>query len=99
MSLPIDEIILLNHVNFGVFVCVVVIYFCFYYYYFKSCFCTRSGIKAWLGNLLTVKMSSNKYEEESFCGKRKFSLWQRWMNDLLIQQRIHKALLGKVKKP
>lgn len=98
MSLPMDEIILLNHVNFGVFVCVVVIYFCFYYYYFKSCICTRSGIKAWLENILTVNMSSNKYEEESFCGKRKFSLWQRWMNDL-IQQRIHKALLGKVKKP
>ena len=55
----------------------------------------------WLGfNLLnTVKMSSTKYDVKKFCGKGNFSLWQRWMKDLLIQQGVHKALLGKEKKP
>ena len=47
----------------------------------------------------TVKISSTKYEVEKFCGKGNFSLWQRQMKDLLIQQGVHKALLGKVKKP
>ena len=46
-----------------------------------------------------VKMSSTKYDVEKFCGKGKFSLWQRLMKDLLIQQGVHKALLGKEKKP
>ena len=44
-------------------------------------------------------MSSIKYDVEKFCGKENFSLWQRWMKDLLIQQGVHKALLGKEKKP
>uniref|UniRef100_A0A2N9IT84 CCHC-type domain-containing protein n=1 Tax=Fagus sylvatica TaxID=28930 RepID=A0A2N9IT84_FAGSY len=44
-------------------------------------------------------MSSTKYEVGKFCGKGKFSLWQRRMKDLLIQQGVHKALLGKAKKP
>ena len=63
--------------------------------------CTTSGIRARLGfNLLnTVKMSSIKYDVEKFCGKGNFSLWQRQMKDLLIQQVDHKALLGKEKKP
>ena len=47
----------------------------------------------------TVKISSSKYDVEKFCGKGNFSLWQRWMKDLLIQQGVHKALLGKEKKP
>ena len=47
----------------------------------------------------TVKISSTKYEVEKFCGKGNFSLWQRQMKDLLIQQGVHKALLGKEKKP
>ena len=44
-------------------------------------------------------MSSTKYDVEKFCGKGNFSLWQRQMKDLLIQQGVHKALLGKEKKP
>ena len=44
-------------------------------------------------------MSSTKYDVEKFCDKRNFSLWQRRMKDLLIQQGVHKALLGKEKKP
>ena len=44
-------------------------------------------------------MSSTKYDVEKFCSKRNFSLWQRQMKDLLIQQGVHKALLGKEKKP
>ena len=34
----------------------------------------------------TIKMSSSKYDVEKFCGKGNFSLWQRRMKDLLIQQ-------------
>ena len=43
-------------------------------------------------------MLSTKYDVEKFCGKGNFSLWQRQMKDLLIQQGVHKALLGKEKK-
>ena len=63
--------------------------------------CTASGIKVRLGFNLsnTVKMSSTKYDVEKFCGKGNFSLWQRWMKDLLIQQGVHKSLLRKEKNP
>ena len=43
-------------------------------------------------------MSRTKYDVEKFCGKGNFSLWQRQMKDLLIQQGVQKALLGKEKK-
>ena len=43
-------------------------------------------------------MTSTKYSVEKFCGKGNFSLWQRRMKDLLIQQGVHKALLGMEKK-
>ena len=43
-------------------------------------------------------MLSTKYDVEKFCGKGNLSLWQRRINDLLIQQGVHKALLGKEKK-
>ena len=43
-------------------------------------------------------MLSTKYDLKKFCGKENFSLWQRWMKDLLIQQGVHKALLGNEKK-
>ena len=63
--------------------------------------CTASGIKVRLGFNLsnTVKMSSTKYDVEKFCGKGNFSLWRRWMKDLLIQQGVHKSLLRKEKNP
>ena len=63
--------------------------------------CTASGIKVRLGFNLsnTVKMSSTKYDVEKFCGKGNFSLWQRWMKDIPIQQGVHKSLLRKEKKP
>jgi hypothetical protein len=41
-------------------------------------------------------MTSTKFEMEKFNGN--FSIWQRRMKDLLIQQGTHKALLGKAKK-
>ena len=44
-------------------------------------------------------MASTKFEVEKFNGKNNFSLWQRRMKDLLIQQGVHKTLLGKAKKP
>ena len=43
-------------------------------------------------------MSSTKYDVEKFCGKGNFSIWQKQMKDLLIQQGVHKALLGMEKK-
>jgi hypothetical protein len=46
-----------------------------------------------------TNMASIKFEAKKFNGKNNFSLWQRRIKDLLIQQRAHKALLGKVKKP
>ena len=68
---------------------------------FASAICTTSGIRARLGfnPLNTVKMLSTKYDVEKFCRKGKFSLWQKWMKDLLIQQGVHKAMLRKEKKP
>ena len=45
-----------------------------------------------------ANMASTKFEVK-FNGKNNFSLWQGRMKDLLIQQGVHKALLGKVKKP
>ena len=40
-------------------------------------------------------MASTKFEVEKFNGKNNFSPWQKRMKDLLIQQGVHKALLGK----
>ena len=44
-------------------------------------------------------MSTIEYDIEKFYDKGNFSLWRRRMKDLLIQQGVHKALLGKEKKP
>ena len=46
-----------------------------------------------------ANMASTKFGIEKFDKKNNFSLWQRRMKELLIQQGVHKALLGKVKKP
>lgn len=40
-----------------------------------------------------------KYEIEKFNGKNDFSYWRMQMKNLLISQKLHKALLGKDKKP
>jgi hypothetical protein len=47
---------------------------------------------------ITVNMASKKYEVEKFNGKNNFSLWQRMMRDLLIQEGVCKVLLGKANK-
>lgn len=44
-------------------------------------------------------MPNTKFEIEKFTGKNNFSLWQRRMKDILIQQGVSKALLGKEKMP
>ena len=44
-------------------------------------------------------MIGAKYEIEKFSSNNNFTLWQRRMKDLLIQQKIHKALSGKSKMP
>jgi hypothetical protein len=46
-----------------------------------------------------VKMLSSKFEVEKFSGKRNFELWKLKMRDLLVQQGLQKALVGKSKKP
>jgi hypothetical protein len=46
-----------------------------------------------------VKMLSSKFEVEKFSGKRNFDLWKLKMRDLLVQQGLQKALVGKSKKP
>ena len=43
-------------------------------------------------------MSNTKYKVEKFTCKNNFSLWQRWMKDILMQQGVLKALLGKEEK-
>jgi hypothetical protein len=63
-------------------------------------FCTTSGIRAQVREIkLTANMVSTKFEVEKFNGKNNFSLWQRRLKDLLIQQGVHKGLLEKAKKP
>lgn len=44
-------------------------------------------------------MSGLKYAVTKFNGDSGFSMWQRIMRDLLIQQGLHKALGGKSKNP
>ena len=44
-------------------------------------------------------MIGAKYEIEKFLGNNNFTLWQRLMKDLLIQQKVHKALSCKSKIP
>ena len=81
-----------NHINsciFCVFMCVCLLVI------FVFTLCNHmSGIRVRLGfnPLVIIMMSSTKYEVENFWGKKIFSLWLRQMKDLLIQQRVHKAL-------
>ena len=64
------------------------------------CFCTTSGIRAQVQEIKLIEnIASTKFEVEKFNGNNNFSLWQRMMKDLLILQGVHKALLGKAKKP
>ena len=44
------------------------------------------------------KLSNAKFEVETFNGKNSFELWKVKMWDLLVQQRLHKALVGKEKR-
>jgi hypothetical protein len=49
--------------------------------------------------VLMAKMQSSKFEVEKFSVKNNFELWKLKMQDLLVQQRLQKALVGKSKKP
>jgi hypothetical protein len=44
-------------------------------------------------------MKSAKFEIEKFNGKNNFEIWKVKMHDLLVQQGVVKALLGKEKQP
>jgi hypothetical protein len=46
-----------------------------------------------------VKTRSAKFEIEKFNGKNNFEIWKVKMHDLLVQQGVVKALLGKEKQP
>jgi hypothetical protein len=48
---------------------------------------------------LMEKMQSAKFEIEKFNGKNNFEIWKVKMHDLLVQQGMVKALLGKAKQP
>ena len=44
-------------------------------------------------------MQSSKFEVEKFSGKNNFEIWKLKMHDLLMQEGMVKALLGKAKQP
>jgi hypothetical protein len=46
-----------------------------------------------------AKTQSAKFEIEKFNGKNNFEIWKVKMHDLLVQQGVVKALLGKAKQP
>ena len=46
-----------------------------------------------------AKMSNAKFEVEKFTGKSNSSFWKLKVTNLLVQQRLHKALNGATKKP
>ena len=46
-----------------------------------------------------ANIASTKFEVKKFNEKNNFSLGQKRMKNLLIQQEIHKVLLGKANKP
>ena len=45
------------------------------------------------------KTQSAQFEIEKFNGKKNFEIWKVKMHDLLVQQGVAKALLGKAKQP
>jgi len=57
-------------------------------------FCTTSDIKpdSVFKFTITVNIISTKYEVEKFNCNNNFSLWQRKMKNILIQQAIYKTL-------
>jgi hypothetical protein len=46
-----------------------------------------------------AKMQSSKFEVEKFSGKNNFELWKLKMHELLLQQGVLKAILGKENHP
>ena len=46
-----------------------------------------------------AKTQSARFEIEKFNGKNNFEIWKVKMHDLLVQQGVAKALLGKNKRP
>ena len=45
------------------------------------------------------KTQSARFEIDKFNGKNNFEIWKVKMHDLLVQQGVAKALLGKAKQP
>ena len=45
-----------------------------------------------------IESSTTKFEVEKFNGKGNFSLWQKKVKALLVQQSLHKTLQGKSSK-
>ena len=51
------------------------------------------------GDMSKTESSTIKFEIEKFNGKENFSLWQKKVKALLVQQGLHKILQGKSAKP
>ena len=49
--------------------------------------------------MLKIGSFTTKFEIEKFNGKENFSLWQKRVKELLVQQGLHKTLQGKSAKP
>jgi hypothetical protein len=48
---------------------------------------------------LRAKMQSAKFKIEKFNGKNNFKIWKVKMHDMLVQEGLVKALLGKENQP
>jgi hypothetical protein len=66
--------------------------------HFKGLGCISSGFLEFF-LLLMTKTQSVKFEIEKFNGKKNVEIWKVKMHDLLVQQGMVKAFLGKAKQP
>ena len=65
---------------------------------------TLNGVKRWFTQFhksfffkWMAKKQNSRFEIEKFNGKNNFEIWKVKMQDLLVQQGVAKALLGKAK--
>jgi hypothetical protein len=71
----------------------------FTFYFFKGPWILQTVVFVSFMFPLMKKMQSAKFEIEKFNGKNNFEIWKVKMHDLLVQQGVVKALLGKEKQP
>jgi hypothetical protein len=71
----------------------------FFTFFFKGDWILQTVVFVSFMFPLMKKMQSAKFEIEKFNGKNNFEIWKVKMHDLLVQQGMVKALLGKEKQP